>query len=179
MVTKYQLTYQNNNQGSAERCQVLSKGIFPSGNFPRVFCQVVTSQMCSFSSGNFASLSQSQRSAAACSNNRGARSPSPFQLQRSSPFQPAVPHKLPLEKQHIWEVSAWEFDTWEDAFWKVPRPQCTICSVLILQITAVSTESLVQGAKLFQTWLKINMVRTWSNIVLTWYNIVLTLSNIV
>jgi len=33
------------------------KGIFPSGNFPRVFSQVATSQMCNFSSGNFPSLS--------------------------------------------------------------------------------------------------------------------------
>ena len=41
------------------RCKVLSK----SGNFPRVFSQVATSQMCPFPSSNFPSLSQPQLSA--------------------------------------------------------------------------------------------------------------------
>ena len=30
-----------------------SKDIFPSGNFPKVFFQVVTSQICNLPSGNF------------------------------------------------------------------------------------------------------------------------------
>ena len=32
------------------------KGFFPSDNFPRVFSQVATSQLCNFPSGNFPSL---------------------------------------------------------------------------------------------------------------------------
>ena len=37
---------------------MISEDIFPSGNFPKVFSHVITSQMCNFSSGHFSSLPQ-------------------------------------------------------------------------------------------------------------------------
>ena len=93
------------------------KGFFPSGNFPRVFFQVETSQMWNFPSGNFPSLSQPQRSALKpilvvalgphCSLQR-LRGPN------------LTFGNLPLGKLHIWEVATWEIVTWEGALGKMP-----------------------------------------------------------
>ena len=102
------------------------KGIFPSGNFQRVFSQVATSQMCNFLSGNIPSISQPQRTA-----------PQPILAEvfghLAHPSCSARPHcslrrlkglnltlgKLPLGKLHIWEVATWEIVTWEATLWKM------------------------------------------------------------
>ena len=92
-------------KGRKDDVRYLLKGFFPSGNFPRVFSQAATSQMC-----NFPSRSQIQRSA-----------PQPIQTAA------LVPHcslrrlrgpnltcgKLSLGKLYIWEVATWEIVTWK------------------------------------------------------------------
>ena len=106
------------------------KGFFPSGNFPRVFFQVETSQMWNFPSGNFPSLSQPQRSALKpilvvalgphCSLQR-LRGPN------------LTFGNLPLGKLDIWEIAACEIVTRKIAFVKIPKqvgtPPLTIVSV--------------------------------------------------
>ena len=74
------------------------KGLSQSGNFPRVYSQVPTSQMCNFPSGIFLSLSQTQR------------------------WPNLTFWKLPLGKLLIWEVATLEiitWNSWENAFGKV------------------------------------------------------------
>ena len=44
-------------KGRQDDVRYLPKGLFPSGNFPRVFSQAASSQMCNFPSSNFPSLS--------------------------------------------------------------------------------------------------------------------------
>ena len=39
--------------GQIDDVRYFPKGVFPSGNFPRVFSQVATSQMCNMPSSNF------------------------------------------------------------------------------------------------------------------------------
>ena len=46
----------------SKNIQPLSPRLFPCGNFPRIFSQVATSQMCNFPSRNFPNLHQPQRS---------------------------------------------------------------------------------------------------------------------
>ena len=85
-------------------------GISQSGNFPRVFSQGATSQMCNFPSDNFPSLYQPQRAA-----------PQPILAAslglncslRSLRGPNLTFRKLPLLKLNIWEVATWEIDTQE------------------------------------------------------------------
>ena len=73
------------------------KGLYPSSNFPRVFSQVATSQVCL------------------------SRSPwPPWHVLVCGAFECLTFGKLLLGKLHIWKGATWEIVTWEVALEKMP-----------------------------------------------------------
>ena len=88
------------------KSEFVAKDFSPSGNFPRLFSLMTTSQMCNFPSGNFPTQVCPRRSAWPQSVIAAALGLLVYPSRSARPqLKPVAPQRT---KPNLWEVTAWE-----------------------------------------------------------------------